>query len=47
MSKYYARSWEITNEPYASLNYENTAKNLVFVFLQNFQLKNTFEELNW
>jgi len=46
--KDYARSREIPNEPYTSLNYENTAKNRAFVVqIQNFTPKNTFEELNW
>jgi len=36
VSKVYARSREITNEPYTGLNYENTDKSLVFVVqLQN------------
>jgi len=52
ISKDYARSREITNEPYTSLNYENTDKKLVFVVqLQTLHeishRKNTFEELNW
>ena len=48
ISKDYARSRGIPNEPYTSLNYENTDKNLVFVVqIQNFTPKHTFEELNW
>ena len=51
ISKDYARSREITNEPYTSLNYENTDKNLVFIAqLQTLHeilhQKNTFEELD-
>ena len=47
-SKDYTYSRDIPNEPYTSLNYENTDKNLVFVVqLQNFTPENTFEELNW
>jgi len=43
-----ASSREIPNEPYTSLNYENTEKNLALVVqIQNFTPKNTFEELNW
>ena len=37
-----------TNEPYKSLNYENTDINLAFVVqIQNFTPKNSLEELNW